>query len=175
MSDINAERILVDAAPSLLAHFRRRVEALEDAADLVSETVTTAWQSTRRMPRDPEQARMWVFGVARNTLRHHHRTTSRRDALAIRLASTMDPAPWKDEGIGIEVRQAVAALPAELGELIRLVHWDGFTLEQAATLMGVTPSTLRTRHARAKQLLRHSLIEVDPGSRTGGWLVRLPA
>lgn len=160
MSDIAAERLILDAAPDLLAYFRRRVEIPEDAADLVSDTVSAAWRSVRRMPSDPEQARMWIFGIARNTLRHHHRAGSRRDALAIRLASTMDPSPWKDDDIGIEVRQAVAALPADLGELIRLVHWDGFTLEQAAVLMDVVPSTLRTRHARAKQLLRDSLSEM---------------
>ncbi len=160
MRDADAERVLTDLAPSLLAFFRRRVTDSEDAADLVNETIIAAWRSAQRMPADDEQARMWVFGVARNMLRHHDRSKSRRDALTLRLASTLDPSPWVHDGVSVEVRAAVDALPEDLGELIRLVHWDGFSLEQAAVLMGVASSTIRTRHARAKELLRAALSEV---------------
>lgn len=157
----NAERVLTDTAPDLLAYFRRRVAHVEDAADLVNETVIVAWRTVSRMPREDEQARMWIFGVARNILRRHSRSHARRDALTARLAATLDPHPWRDDDTGIEVRAAIAALPHELAELVRLVHWDGFSLEQAATLMKIPASTARTRHARAKELLRASLASPD--------------
>lgn len=109
------------------------------------------------MPREDEEARMWIFGIARNILRRHSRSHARRDALTARLASTLDPHPWRDDDNGIDVRTAIAALPHDLAELVRLVYWDGFSLEQAATLMKIPASTARTRHARAKELLRASL------------------
>ena len=63
---------------------------------------------------------------------------------------------------GVEVRDAVDRLPEELGELVRLVHWDGFTVTEAATLLGLNASTGRSRYARAKELLRESLAAVHP-------------
>ncbi|WP_167043838.1 sigma-70 family RNA polymerase sigma factor [Salinibacterium sp. ZJ454] len=153
----DAERVLADTAPDLLAYFRRRVASVEDAADLVNDTVIAAWRTVSRMPSGDEQARMWIFGVARNILRRHGRSQARRDALTARLASTLDSHPWSDDDAGIEVRAAIDALPSELAELVRLVHWDGFSLEQAAILMKTPASTTRTRHARAKELLRAAL------------------
>lgn len=153
----DAEHVLTQNAADLLAYFRRRVTNAEDAADLVNDTVIAALRAAKRMPKGEEPARMWMFGIARNTLRHHHRAQSRRDALTARLAATSDPNPWTDDHTGIDVRAAVEKLPDELAELVRLVHWDGFSLEQAAILMRVPASTARTRHVRAKKLLRAAL------------------
>lgn len=150
------ESVLHDTAPRLLAYFVHRVDIAEDAADLVSETVIAALKSARRAPSEPEAARMWLFGIARNTLRHHRRTSARRDALTRRLAEALRDSPTEVEDAH-DVKTAIAALPAPLAELIRLVHWDGFSIEQAARHTGVNASTARSRHARAKELLRHRL------------------
>jgi RNA polymerase sigma-70 factor (ECF subfamily) len=56
-----------------------------------------------------------------------------------------------------QVRAAIGALPDDLAELVRLVYWDGFSIEQAASHLGVPASTLRGRHARAKRALRDAL------------------
>jgi len=153
------EQILADAAPALLGYFLRRVEVAEDAADLVSETLASAWKARRRMPSEPESARMWCFGVARNVLLHHHRGRRRRDALIERLRETISAAPppaFSDDAVAI--RAAVAALPDDLAEFVRLVHWDGFTVAEAAELVGIPASTARSRHAKAKELLHEALI-----------------
>lgn len=157
MRGAELERAIVDAAPALLGYFVHRVRNAEDAADLVSETLIAAWKSVRRMPRHPEQARMWLFGIARNVLRHHGRTMARRDALTMRLAGALAAAPATDPDKALDIRAAVGALPPEHAELVRLVHWDGFTLEEAAIHLGIPASTARSRHARAKQLLREAL------------------
>ncbi len=160
------ERVLADAAPALLGFFLRRIDVPEDAADLVSETLASAWKARRRMPAAPEAARMWCFGVARNVLLHHHRGRRRRDALVERLreAIAVAPPPACSED-ALAVREAVAALAPELGELVRLVHWDGFTVAEAAELLGINASTARSQPARAKVLLRDALAEPAPSSR----------
>ena len=151
------ESVIAQCAPALLGYFIRRVENTEDAADLVSETMVAAWKASKRMPHDGEEARMWLFGVARNTLSHHSRSTRRRDALVERLGQSLSAHHADGDSDALDVRRAVSGLPAELGELVRLVHWDGFTLEQAAAHLGLRPSTARGRHARAKVLLREKL------------------
>ncbi len=170
MTPSGLEPVLASAAPALLGYFVRRIEVAEDAADLVNETMIAAWRSAARAPSDGEAARMWLFGIARNILLHHDRTQRRRDALVGRLALAITAARAPDRDQALEVREAVAALPRGLGELIRLVHWDGFSIEEAATLLGVPASTARSRHARAKQLLRERLEPAEALS-TG---IRLP-
>lgn len=154
----HVDRTLRATAPALLAYFLRRTETPEDAADLVSETLFSAWRSARRMPSDDEAARMWLFGVARNTLRHHERGRRRRQAVVSELSKVVATAPrLLEDGDAFEVRHAVASLPSDLAELVRLVHCDGFSVEQAAKLVGIPASTARSRHARAKGLLRSAL------------------
>lgn len=154
------ERAIADAAPALLGYFLRRVTIAEDAADLVSETMIAAWKASHRLPTNPEQARMWLFGVARNVLRHYVRSSIRRDALVERLARAVEAAAPARSEADFDVRAAVEALPPNLGEVIRLVHWDGFSLEEAAAHLRIPASTARGRHAKAKQLLQQSLAVV---------------
>ena len=58
---------------------------------------------------------------------------------------------------GAEVRDAVRRLEPELGELIRLVHWDGFSIADAGQVLGLPPSTARGHYQRAKEQLRAAL------------------
>lgn len=149
---------LASAWDDLLAYLRRRVDA-EDAADLLAETMVTAWRRRTDLPAGDEEARMWLFGIARNTLLHHHRGEVRRWRLADRfrtlIASEPPVAPAPDAGA--EVRDAIDRLPADLAELVRLVHWDGFSLVEAAQLTGIPASTARGRYQRAKEVLREAL------------------
>ncbi|KQP56096.1 RNA polymerase sigma factor [Agreia sp. Leaf283] len=156
----HVETVLEDVAPALLGYFLRRTSDPDDAADLVGETLAEVWRVSRRMPGEREAARMWVFGVARNTLRHHMRGRVRRDALVSTLGYAIAQATGEVSDDDLDVRNAIAALPVDLAELIRLVHWDGFTLEQTAAHLGIPASTARSRHARAKELLRVALASV---------------
>lgn len=164
MTDPDPADVIAATARDLLGYFTRRVEIADDAAELVSETMTEAWKAVRRMPSDDEAARMWLFGVARNVLRHHRRSSRRRDALIERLGRAVHVARLPDTDLVVEVRTAVGSLPENLAELIRLVHWDGFTIEAAAAHLGVPASTARGRHARAKKLLRAILDEAENDS-----------
>ncbi|WP_372466908.1 RNA polymerase sigma factor [Microbacterium maritypicum] len=145
------------SASDLLAYLSRRVGP-DDAADLLSETMVVAWRRVRRLPDDPERARMWLFGVARGTLLNHSRGERRRWALADRIRShvsqELSTAP---ADAGAEVRDAISRLDPDLAELVRLVHWDGFSLTDAAELLGVPASTVRGRYQRAKVELRAAL------------------
>lgn len=148
-------------ANALLAYFERRVEPREDAADLLAETMLQAWRRERSLPEDTVEARMWLFGIARNVLANHRRGQTRRTALMDKLRRHLrDPvAPSEEEAIA--VRDAVARLDPKQGELIRLVHWDGFSLAEAASILAVNPSTARGRYATGKAELRSTLGVTD--------------
>lgn len=157
MSGERVETVLRENAADLLAYLERRVEPREDAADLLAETMIVAWRRVADIPADDEDARRWLFGVARATLLNADRGTRRRMRLVNRLRAqiTGGASPPADEGA--EVRDAIARLEPDLAELVRLVHWDGFTLADAAGVVGIPASTARGRYQRAKEQLRAAL------------------
>lgn len=143
----------------LLNYFERRV-GLDDAPDLLADVMLVAWRRVRVIPEDAQQARMWLFGVARNVLLDHNRTERRRSRLANRLRSVTQvtetlTAPADQH---FEVLDAVAQLPTDLRELVQLVHWDGFTIAEAANHIGIRASTARSRYQRAREQLRVALL-----------------
>jgi RNA polymerase sigma-70 factor, ECF subfamily len=149
-------RELVEKESSaLLDYFLRRTSDREDAADLLGETLLVIWRREGSIPTDPVNARMWMFGVARNVLSGHRRSRRRRFALAERLAATLPVAESEPELDG--VRAAIATLPEVDRELVRLVYWDGFTLAEAAQMLHMRPATVRSRMARAREKLREHL------------------
>lgn len=153
-------RLINANSADLLSYFIRRTEVAEDAADLLSETMTATWRRIRALPEGDERARMWMFGTARRVLANHHRGMGRKSALTERLRSEISHAelaavPNEDELA--HVRQAVIALPPKLREVVALVHWDGFTLTETATILGTSASTVRSRYSKARATLRQEL------------------
>lgn len=157
-----AERAIRANAPDLLGYLVRRIEP-QQAPDVLAEVLATAWQRRAKLPREETAARMWLFGVARRTLANARRTRLRDDVLTerLRLIVTTTPGPsypGSDEGErNREVRDAVGHLPPRQRELVRLVHWDGFSLTDAAQIAGVRASTARTHYQRARETLAAQL------------------
>lgn len=152
-----ASQLLTRNADDLLAYFRRRVGE-SDAPDLLADTLTTAWRRISTVPTEPDDARAWLFGVAHHTLQNYRRGVRRRNRLADRLRvllSTDDSAPAADTGL--DVRAAIDELGPERAELIRLVHWEGFSLADAAEILGRPASTVRNHYQQAKEQLRVAL------------------
>ena len=151
---------LVEAnAPALLAYLARRVANPEDAADLLSETMLITWRRASALPAGDENARMWMFVVARNVLANHARSVRRKSSLAERLRLEIAAAQPESQPTAAESEAwvAVASLPDQLRELVTLVHWDGFSVAEASRLAGVSASTGRGRYAKARDLLRAAL------------------
>ena len=151
-------------APDLLRYLERRVSTVEDAADLLAETFITAWRHLGRLPAGDEEARMWMFVTARNVSNNWRRGHQRRTDLAnvlrdelIRAATASGP----DKAQVLDVRAAVSALPDELKEIVTLVHWDGFSVPEAARIVRIRESTARGRYQRARARLKVALEDTD--------------
>ncbi|AQP49360.1 RNA polymerase subunit sigma-24 [Tessaracoccus aquimaris] len=141
-------------ADDLLAYFERRVVPRSEAGDLLAETMLQAWRRAENTPTDETEARMWLFGIAGNVALNHSRGRRRRNALADKLRQALDRQQEPDPAEAIAVRDAVARLDPSQAELVRLIHWDGFSITEAATIMGLNASTARGRYAAAKGRLR---------------------
>jgi RNA polymerase sigma-70 factor (ECF subfamily) len=148
-------------AVDVLAYLQRRTDH-QDAADVLSEVLALAWRRVGDLPTDDERARMWLFATARNVLVNHHRSKRRASALSARLreqvvAQHRTAAAGTGDPVADSVRDAIDQLPAAQREVVTLVHWDGFTLTEAAEVTGVPSSTVRSRYAAARAELARRL------------------
>lgn len=137
----------------------------EDAADLLGEALLVIWRRMASMPQDDREARMWMFGIARNLLMTHGRTTRRRSALQDKLRHQVRESVETSPGDTLDVRAALSRLSELDQEIIRLTYWDGFTQTEAAQVLGMPDGTLRSRHHRARESLRRMLTGTVPSGR----------
>jgi RNA polymerase sigma-70 factor (ECF subfamily) len=158
--DAHLEDVYMANAADLLSYFGRRVQIPADAADLLSETFIVAWRRGDRMPADPQQARMWLFGVARRVFANAARGAVRRTGLIDRLREHLETLPTEHvDAETLDIRAALDAIPPDQSELVRLVLWDGFTVPEAAAILRISESTAYGRYQRARAKLRELLHE----------------
>ncbi|PPK97797.1 RNA polymerase sigma-70 factor (ECF subfamily) [Kineococcus xinjiangensis] len=144
----------------LLAYAVRRVADPADAADVVAETFLVAWRRLDEVPAG-DDARPWLFGVARNVLANHYRGERRRLALADRLRQELPhvaPAPEvSDPGLA----EAMRRLPEDDREVLRLVAWEDLARDEIAVALGVSRAMVRVRLHRARKRLLRELAAVE--------------
>lgn len=144
------------SAADLLAYLERRI-GRQDAPDILSELMVVAFRRASSVPVRPLEARMWLFGIARNLVLNAERADRRRLRLVDRLRALPDGSAARASDDGADVRDAVQRLGTETAELVRLVHWEGFSIAEAASILDISASTARGRYQRAKAQLRAEL------------------
>lgn len=160
-----AFRRLFDAhARSILAYALRRTEDPGDAADVVAETFVVAWRRMDVVPAG-EEARPWLFGVARRVLANQRRGARRRTALANRLRDVLSKRVTEDHSSRIArtdlVRRALGRLSEDDREVLHLTAWEGLTPTEIARVLSAPPSTIRGRLQRARDRLRQVLSDLQ--------------
>jgi RNA polymerase sigma factor (sigma-70 family) len=156
------ERLYDQASLQVLGYALRRADSPEDAADVVSETFMIAWRRLDEVPAGDE-ARLWLYGVARRVLANQRRGHQRRERLNARLrdevavvsARAMAERPAPDSA----VMAALSRLDEADRELITLVAWEGLDRDQIATMLGCSRATIRVRLHRARRRLARLLGE----------------
>ncbi|MBN2623064.1 MAG: sigma-70 family RNA polymerase sigma factor [Acidimicrobiales bacterium] len=153
---------------AVLGYVSRRAGSADRAADVFSEVFLTAWRRLDDVPLGDE-ARLWLFGVARRTLANARRAARRRGALVDRLAASLPPSafvtlPEEPASTG-RIRAAIDRLDPADAELVRLVAWEGLAPREAGAVVGLGPDLARVRLHRARARLRAWLADDDSGHR----------
>src|SRR5262245_27440060 len=92
--DERLERLFREHADGLFRYAAQRL-GVEEAGDVVSDTFVVAWRKLDQIPSD--EARAWLYGVARRETLNRVRRRARHDALYQRLLTTA----WADPGTDI--------------------------------------------------------------------------
>lgn len=145
----------------LLRFVQRRCDP-HRAEDVLAETMLVAWRRVDELPSELDQARAWVFGIARNSLFAENRAAHRQDALSVRLAQRPPTNGVLDGGADLVARrldlaQAWAGLRAAEQEVIALNVLDGLDSTAAGAVLGISATAYRLRLSRARRALRRRL------------------
>lgn len=136
----------------VLGYVVRRTGSPDDAADVIAETFLTAWRRLDDVPAG-EEARPWLFGVARRVLANQGRAERRRIALGERLRSELAVARYGREP-SADLRDVAAAfrnLPDVDREILALAGWEGLDPGQIAVVLGCSRNAARIRLHRARR------------------------
>lgn len=142
----------------LLAYFLRRL-ARDDAVEAAADVYLAAWRRINDVP-DGLDARLWLFGIARNVLRNRERTDRRRRRLAARLGTIRADPDELPEAVVLrraqdtEVLNALARLRPADREVMTLRLWEEATYDEIAALLGCSRHAAEQRYAKALQRLR---------------------
>lgn len=137
----------------LRAYCRRRLER-EDAEDALAEVFAVAWRRFDKIP-EGREARLWLYGVARNVVRNATRTARRRTRLSNRLtASSEPPGSGPAESLVIrseheDVMTALSTLKPSDQEVLRLHAWEELSRDEIAHVLGITVAAADMRLHRA--------------------------
>lgn len=145
---------------ALLRYALRRVDQPQDAADVVADTFVVAWRRVDDLP-PGDEARLWLYGVARKVVFNQRRGRQRKDRLGVRLRHALHTAAVGDPAEDATDQLAVRAALSRLGELDRevltLTVWEDLEPREIAEVLGVSAQTVRTRLSRARGRLRDVL------------------
>ena len=151
------EALYLECHGAVLGYVLRRTESSDDAADVIAETFTTAWRRVDDIP-PGDEARLWLYGVARRTLANHRRSQRRRSSLANRLrAELATHQPPEYTGELAEVAAAFGRLPDGDREVLALEGWEGLDAAQIAAVLGCSRNAARIRLHRARRRLAAEL------------------
>src|SRR5262249_32665943 len=112
----------------------------------------------------------WLHAILRNALIDWSRARGRRAAREVSLDAepalepAVPPQMPRDEALGPEMAQALAALPATQRAAVELIHVEGLSVDAAAALLGVSRGALKVRAHRGYKALRALLSKRGSGA-----------
>jgi RNA polymerase sigma-70 factor (ECF subfamily) len=144
--------------PDVLAYFLRRLPR-DDAVDASADVFLTAWRRIDDVPPGRE-ARLWLFGVARNVLRNHRRTLRRDGRLRHKLSVSgpdSDPLPETVVLQREQDREVIVALDRlrpQDREVLTLRLWEEASFDDIAAVIHCSRHAAEQRYGRALRRLR---------------------
>lgn len=148
-------------------HAYRLSGSWSTAEDIAARTFEVAWNKRRQVDLWDRDARPWLYTVAANLVREDSRSRRRFGRALLRLGRP-DEHPDHAESVtdAVDAGHQVRRLPLALGMLpdaqrraVELCLIGECAIEEAATALGVTESSIRSNLSRGRARLRALLKE----------------
>jgi len=170
----NADR---QAFAALFKHFAPRVKSYLMrlgtseglAEEMAQEAMVSVWRKAPSFDAGRANVSTWIFTIARNLRVDHFRRIGNRTAEADELDGDdmPDTLPQPDELLLTRqreagVREAIAQLPAEQAQVLRLSFYEEQPHSQIAQVLGLPLGTVKSRVRLAVRHLRRLLDGLEP-------------
>ncbi|MDR3622297.1 MAG: sigma-70 family RNA polymerase sigma factor [Paludisphaera borealis] len=161
------EVLVTRHGPMVLRVCRNVLNDPHDAEDAFQATFLVLVKQFRTI-RKLDSIGSWLYGVAaRVSARARVEAAKRRKREREHVQLAVVPAPDDEASRGLAIQEEVLRLPDRYRSVVVLCYWESLTHEQAATRLACPIGTVRSRVARARELLRRRLVhrgvaDVDP-------------
>jgi RNA polymerase sigma factor (sigma-70 family) len=149
---------------AVLRRYLQRRLGLETAEEIVAETFAVAYARWDRFDRS-RPLRPWLFGIATNLARRHHRDEERK--LRAYERTGVDPVVTETDAESITrldsdalkrlLAQLLAGLRAQDREVLLLHAWADLSDEEIASALGLPVGTVKSRLSRMRERLRNEI------------------
>jgi RNA polymerase sigma-70 factor (ECF subfamily) len=162
MIDATARGAWLDLEAKLRPFVSRRVRSSTDVDDVLQDLYLRMQRGLGGL-RDDQRFGPWVYRIARSVIADHHRAAARHPLAA--SAAQEDEAACPEDEDDVEqvlasyVAPFVAMLPSPYREALTLTELEGLTQKEAASMLGVSLSGMKSRVQRGRERLRAALEE----------------
>ena len=137
----------------------------QQAEDIVQEALLRGWRAFPRL-RERAAVKTWLFAIVRNEFRRLVASNATH-ADSVDVAE-LDVADERMELLGLEMREALMALPVAYAEPLALQVLGGFSCAEIAAMLETTDGAVMTRLTRARQALKRLIAPGAARERRGG-------
>lgn len=162
MIDAAARGAWRDLERKLRPFVARRVRAEADVDDVIQDIFLRMARGLGGL-RDEERFGPWAYQLARSAVADHRRRTARHPVAEEEAPEEEVPGPDDDvEGsvareVATYVVPFVAMLPSPYREALTLTELEGLSQKDAAAMLGISVSGMKSRVQRGRQQLRAAL------------------
>ena len=154
-------------APELHRFLSRRLG--DRADDLLGELFVTAFERRGSYQPQMADARPWLYGIAANLVRRHHRVEATRYRALARVPLTLVSPDSSAEAVAgadaaalrPRLASALAQLKAADRDVLLLLAWAQLDQAEVAVALGIPLGTVRSRLHRARRQLRPALDDLQ--------------
>ena len=161
--DANSRGMWKDLDAKLRPFVARRVNSVDDVDDVVQDVFLRMQRGLDGL-RDDQRFGPWVYRVARSAIADHRRRAARHPVAESGEAEETaaderdeDNASDAERMLAAAVAPFIAMLPSPYREALTLTELQGMTQREAAAMVGVSLSGMKSRVQRGRVMLRESL------------------
>lgn len=149
---------------SLLAYATRLTGDRAAAEDVVQETLLRAWKHADKLVESKGSVRGWLLTVARNIVTDRARARAARPAEVAEVDGRPQVEGDHSESVvnTMVVLDALHQVSPEHREVLVELYYNGRSMTEAATKLGVPPGTVKSRSYYALRALRAVLSGPEP-------------
>jgi len=146
----------------LRPYVARRLASPTDAEDVLQDVLVRVHRGIATLD-DEQRFGPWVYRIASNAISDYLRSRSRRGVAVGEDAAESKPAELDDDGLEADLGDCVALfvarLPSPYREAVTLTELEGLTQKDAAEMLGISVSGMKSRVQRGRERIRRMFTE----------------